>query len=77
MAGKYDNNGALFKNTRKQEENQPDYNGSATVDGVEYYMNAWMKTSKAGQPYMSFSFKKKTDQGESGGGGTEEAEGFF
>lgn len=56
------NTGALFKNDRKQTPNQPDYNGNANIDGTEYWVNAWIKTSKAGKPFMSFSYKPKEQQ---------------
>lgn len=50
----YDNNlsGALFKNKKKEAENQPDYTGEMEVEGVKYDMAGWMQTSKKGQPYM-------------------------
>lgn len=57
----YDNEkrGSLFKNDRKEKDSQPDYNGTCQIEGVEYYMNAWVKESKAGKKYFSFSFKPK------------------
>lgn len=58
----YDNNfsGALFKNDDKREGKQdPDYKGSAEVDGVHYWLSAWINTSKAGTKYMSVKFKAK------------------
>ena len=51
--------GALFKNTDKQEEREPDYNGSINVDGQDYWLAAWLKTSKKGQKYMSLSVRPK------------------
>jgi uncharacterized protein (DUF736 family) len=57
----YDNNntGALFKNDKKQSDRHPDYNGSCEVNGVEMWMSSWIKTSKAGKKFMSFSFNPK------------------
>lgn len=54
----YDNNntGALFKNDKKETDRHPDYNGSCEVNGVEMWMSAWIKTSKGGKKFMSFSF---------------------
>jgi uncharacterized protein (DUF736 family) len=52
-----DNSGSLFKNDNKT-GNQPDYRGTCVVDGVEKEMAAWIKTSKSGKTYMSFSFKE-------------------
>lgn len=60
------NSGSLFKNDRKQQDNHPDYKGSAMIDGVEYWFDAWIKTAQtgknAGQKYMSASFKPKEQQ---------------
>ena len=60
----YDNNnsGAIFKNDKKQTDKHPDYRGSAEVDGVEYWVSAWIKTSKAGAKFMSLSFTVKDEQ---------------
>lgn len=53
------NRGALFKNTRKTDEKHADYNGSINVDGHDYWLNAWLKTSKDGKTFMSLSVKRK------------------
>jgi len=60
MAGyeQRDNNGSLFKNEKKTAEKHPDYKGSAMVDGVEYWLSAWVKTGKNGK-FMSLSLEKK------------------
>jgi uncharacterized protein (DUF736 family) len=58
----YDNRGCgvLFKNNEKTEDKQPDYRGNITdLDGTEYWLSAWLKTSKAGMKYMSLSIKPK------------------
>jgi hypothetical protein len=59
-----DNSWALFRNDRKEGENDPDYKGSATIGGVEYWLNAWLRTSKAGQKYFSGSLKPKVWKGD-------------
>ena len=51
-----DNSGALFKNEKKQSETHADYQGKVLIGGIEYYINAWVKESKAGQKYFSLSF---------------------
>lgn len=56
------NSGALFKNDRKQQDNHPDYTGSLNVKGEEFWLSAWLKTSKTGQKFMSLSVKPKDDQ---------------
>lgn len=61
----YDNNlrGRLFKNDRKERENQPDYTGDCEVEGQKYRLAGWMKKSQAGQPYMSLSLSIPQPQG--------------
>lgn len=54
-----DNSGSLFKNDRKEQENHPDYTGSAKIQGREFYISAWVKESKGGKKFFSFSFKPK------------------
>lgn len=66
MAENKPNSGVLFKNSRKEKDTHPDYTGSALVNGVDYFMDAWVNESKAGQKYMSFRFNPKDKQ--SGGG---------
>jgi len=60
----YDNNntGALFKNDKKETDRHPDYTGSCEVNGVEMWMSAWIKESKAGKKFMSFAFNPKEEQ---------------
>jgi hypothetical protein len=58
MAGyeQRDNSGSLFKNDKKTKETQPDYKGSAMINGQMYWMDSWFKVGKNGK-FMSFSFK--------------------
>lgn len=60
----YDNNnrGALFKNNKRTNDKQPEYNGSVEVNNVEYYISAWVKESKNGQKFFSLSFTPKDQQ---------------
>lgn len=58
-----DNTGSLFKNDRKASDTHPDYNGSAKIAGVEYWISAWLKEGKdGGKKFFSFSFKPKESQ---------------
>jgi uncharacterized protein (DUF736 family) len=61
MSQEYDNTnrGVLFKNDKKETDNHPDYTGSLDVDGDEFFLSAWIKTSKAGKKFMSLSVKPK------------------
>lgn len=63
------NRGALFKNDDKQSDSHPDYKGSIDVDGDEFWLSAWIKTSKAGKKYMSLSIKPKEERTERERGG--------
>lgn len=59
------NRGVLFKNNRKEEgDKKPEYTGSLNVDGVEFFLDAWLKTSQNGAKFMSVSVKRKDKQAE-------------
>ena len=49
------NSGALFKNDKGGNEKRPDYRGTLNVDGKDYDLSAWLKSSKKGDKYMSLS----------------------
>jgi hypothetical protein len=73
MAKKFEikpNTGALFKNNDKQSDNSPDYKGEGHIEGAgEIWINAWLKESKNGVKYFSFSFKPKDVARKPGSGG--------
>lgn len=55
--------GALFKNEKKESETHSDYKGNANIDGIEYWLSAWINTSAKDQKkYLSLSFTKKQDK---------------
>lgn len=57
------NRGAIFVNDKKQAgSNQPDRRGTINVDGVEYFIDGWLKTSGSGSKFMSLSVKRKDVQ---------------
>ena len=58
--------GALFRNERKQKETQPEYTGQLNVGGVEYWLSAWVKTSKTGKKFFSLSVQEKQEKATSG-----------
>ena len=49
------NSGTFFINDRKEKENHPDYNGKINVEGKDYYLKGWKKTSKNGLNFMSLA----------------------
>ena len=53
------NRGVLFKNQEMSRDSDADYRGNINVGGVEHWLNAWIKTSKAGEKYMSLSVRPK------------------
>lgn len=54
------NSGAIFKNDKKTNDSQPDYQGKIVVDNVERNVALWVKTSKAGTKYFSVALKDST-----------------
>lgn len=61
---KKNNSGALFKSDKKTTDKHPDYNGSAKVGDVEYYISAWINQSQKGK-LISLSFKPKDQKPDS------------
>lgn len=61
-----ENRGVLFKNDRKETDKHPDYRGNINVDGAEFWLDAWIKTSKKdGSKFMSLSIKPKEARAQS------------
>lgn len=57
------NRGALFRNKDKTEgDRKPDYTGMLDVEGHKYRIAAWLKTSKAGLPFLSLNLTEATEQ---------------
>ncbi len=52
------NSGSLFKNDRKNNERQPDYNGNAIINGKTMRISAWIKKSQNGTAFMSLAFEE-------------------
>lgn len=60
------NTGFLMKNLKKEQDSQPDFNGTWTDEhGHEYYLSAWLNTSqKTGNKYFKLSLGKlKAERG--------------
>lgn len=58
-----DFSGSLFKNDRREKDTHPNATGTALIDGVEYWVSAWTKKDKNGNPWQSLAFKKKDEAG--------------
>ena len=65
-----DNSGSIFKNERRREgKDDPEYTGSALVDGQEFWIDCWVQNGKTSQDYdpqkktfFSLRFRPKGDQ---------------
>lgn len=59
------NTGTLFKNDMEgKSEKFPPYGGTVNIDGVEYWVSAWVKEGKSGK-FFSLAFKAKEARQES------------
>jgi len=58
------NRGSIWKNEKKETDNHPDFNGSLDVNGVEYWVSAWLRKPDANPkaPALNFSIKPKEQQ---------------
>ena len=54
-------NGVLF-GRQGATGNQPNYEGGVNIDGIEYTLSGWKKTSKAGKAYLSLRVRRADDQ---------------
>lgn len=55
-----DMSGQLFRNDRKETDSHPDHRGSCVVEGVEYWISAWVNEGKKGK-YFSLKFQEKNN----------------
>ncbi len=51
--------GSLFKNDRREKDSQPNLQGPALIDGVEYWVSGWTKERDNGDKWISLAFKPK------------------
>jgi uncharacterized protein (DUF736 family) len=56
------NSGALFANADRKTDKHPNARGTLNVEGREYWISAWTKTSKKGEKYQSLSVQPKEQQ---------------
>lgn len=60
MAYDNTNSGIIGKNTRKTDEKHPDLSGSINVNGQDFWLSGWKRTSgKDGSTFYSLSVKPK------------------
>lgn len=57
-----ENTGSLFKNDRREKDTHANARGSALIDGVEYWVDAWTNETNSGDKYQSLKFKRKDQQ---------------
>jgi len=48
-----DDNGNLFLNKKKKNENSPDWSGRLRLNGQEFWLSAWEKKTKGGDTFYS------------------------
>ena len=59
------NRGALFRNDEKDpnDDKERDYSGTLDVEGTEYWLSGWVRTSKkSGKKYLNLSIKPKVEK---------------
>jgi hypothetical protein len=57
-----ENHGVLFKNRNKKSEKHSDYDGVLNVEGKEFWLNAWINTSKSGMKYMAVTVRPRFER---------------
>jgi len=85
MAGDYDNNmtGILFREDEQKRQaaiasgkckNPAEYSGTCEIDGKEYFINGWVKTSKkdSSRKFFSLLFRPKQENANNGATQTEQ-----
>jgi hypothetical protein len=53
--------GVLSKNDKAGNEKRPDYKGSAEIEGVQYWVSAWIRDGAKGK-FMSMKYDAKEVQ---------------
>lgn len=67
MAYDNTNTGALFINDKGDNEKRPDYRGKVNIEGTEYSVSGWKRTSQTGKPYLSLRLElAREDYGKAG-----------
>lgn len=61
MAYDNTNKGTLGRNERRETDSQPEYTGKINVDGVDYWLSAWVREGSRGK-FFSLSIKPKNER---------------
>jgi hypothetical protein len=60
---KYLNKGALFRVEHKSDEKHADYSGNLNINGVDYWLDGWIKESaKTQKKFLSLRIKPKANK---------------
>lgn len=61
MSKEYDNTnrGVLYINDKGDNDSRPDWKGSINVNGKEFWLSAWRKTTRDGDKMLSLSVQEK------------------
>ena len=59
MSNQYDetNRGAIWKNENRQSDKHPHFSGSINIDGKDYQLSAWSKSSDRAGKYLSLAIQ--------------------
>lgn len=62
-----DNEGAIWKNEKRETDRHPHFTGQATINGVEYWVSAWKRDAdaKPNAPALKFSVRAKEQRSDS------------
>jgi hypothetical protein len=61
MADQRELSGTLSRNKKRENDKQPEFKGSATIDAVAYWLSAWVKEGQDGK-FFSLAFTRKEQQ---------------
>ena len=56
------NSGYLFRQSDKKTPNHPDFSGGISLKEGDYYLSAWINTSKGGKKYLSIKIGNKKEE---------------
>lgn len=56
------NTGSLFRNDKAESDTHPSHKGTALIDGVDYWIDAWVNETSEGKKYFKIKFKPKEEK---------------